>query len=178
MAQRLDKKIVLVTRRTRLEELISRFNTVEQARFYVEHLGADFGDYEDENKTYVESMSLVTESLREWGIVQRIDRTFLPTYLFGPEDVVVVLGQDGLVANTLKYLDGHPVVGVNPDVKRWEGVLLPFVGKDIRKVMQEVIHRKRAIKHITMARVDLNNGQTLHGVNDLFIGPRTHTSAR
>jgi hypothetical protein len=29
-----------------------------------------------------------------------------------------------------------------------------------------------------MAKATLNNGQTLYGVNDLFIGPKTHCSAR
>ena len=36
-----ERKIVLVTRRTRLEELVARYNTVEQARFQAEHLGLD-----------------------------------------------------------------------------------------------------------------------------------------
>ena len=42
---RTENKIVLVIRRTRLADLVARFNTVQQARFYVEHLGADFSDY-------------------------------------------------------------------------------------------------------------------------------------
>ena len=37
-----ENKIVLVTRPTRLAELVVRFNTVSQARFYVEHQGASF----------------------------------------------------------------------------------------------------------------------------------------
>ena len=44
-----ENKIVLLTRRTRLDELVTRFNTVEQARFYVEHLGADFSYYQREH---------------------------------------------------------------------------------------------------------------------------------
>ena len=47
-----ERKVVLVTRRTRLEELVARFNTMTQARFYVEHLGADFSDYEREHEVY------------------------------------------------------------------------------------------------------------------------------
>ena len=38
--------------RTRLEELIAKYHTLAQARFYVEHLGADFADYEREHETY------------------------------------------------------------------------------------------------------------------------------
>ena len=50
-----------------------------------------------------------------------------PNFLFGPADIVVALGQDGVVANTMKYLDGHPLIGVNPDAGRYDGILLPFV---------------------------------------------------
>ena len=45
MPSRDDRKIVLIVRETRLDELKARFNTVQQAQFYVEHLGADFSDY-------------------------------------------------------------------------------------------------------------------------------------
>jgi hypothetical protein len=83
-----------------------------------------------------------------------------------------------LVANTLKYLDGQPVVGVNPDPERWEGRLLPFRPGDLAKVMPVVMLRKCQTRSVTMARAALNNGQVLYAVNDLFIGPRTHTSAR
>ena len=46
------EKLVIVTRRTRLEELIARFNTPGQARFYIEHSGGYFGDYEREHDAY------------------------------------------------------------------------------------------------------------------------------
>jgi len=118
------------------------------------------------------------EALGQVARVQIVDRSFLPNFVFAPEDTVVTLGQDGLVANTLKYLDGQPVVGVNPDPERWDGRLLPFRVRDLAKLMPEVVSRKRSTRSVTMAKASLNNGQTLYGVNDLFIGPKTHTSAR
>ena len=121
-----DHKIVLIVRPTRLDDLVARFNTVQQAQFYVEHLGADFADYLAEHRRYREASATAETVLRGLGRVQRLDRRFLPNFVFGAEDSVVVLGQDGLVANTLKYLDGQRVVGVNPDPGRWDGVLLPF----------------------------------------------------
>jgi NAD kinase len=173
-----DNKIVLVTRPTRLAELVIRFNTVSQARFYVEHQGADFSDYLREDETYHRALSDTEEALGQMGRVQTVDRSFLPNFVFAPEDTVVTLGQDGLVANTLKYLDGQPVVGVNPDPERWDGRLLPFRVRDLTKLMPEVILRKRNTRSVTMAKAALNNGQTLYAINDLFIGPKTHTSAR
>src|SRR5579885_2127656 len=174
----LQQKIVLVTRRSRLDDLIARFNTLDQARFYVEHLGADFGDYEREHGIYRAALAEAETALQRFGRVQRLDRAFLPNFLFPPACTVVVVGQDGLVANTLKYLDGQPVIGVNPDPARWDGVLLPFRVADLKTVLPDVIAERRATRTVTMARAALSDGQVLHAVNDLFIGARSHVSAR
>jgi NAD kinase len=175
----LNQRIVLVTRKTRLEDLIVRFNTVEQVRFYVEHLGADFSDYETEYRVYQHAVQTAEATLSRFGRVHRLDRGFLANYLFAPDALVVVLGQDGLVANTLKYLkDGQSVVGVNPDPARWDGVLLPFEVKDLGTLAPEAIAGRRSLKRVTMARAVLSDGQEMYAVNDLFIGPRTHVSAR
>ena len=174
----LTQRIVLVVRKTRLEDLVARFNTVEQARFYVQHLGADFGDYELEHRTYQQTVLAAETTLRRFGRLHKLDRGFLPNFLFAPDALVVVLGQDGLVANTLKYLSGQSVIGVNPDPGRWDGVLLPFVVDDLASVTPAAQSGKRALRKVTMARVRLSDGQELHAVNDLFIGPRSHVSAR
>jgi hypothetical protein len=173
-----ESKIVLVVRPTRLDDLVVRHNTIQQAQFYVEHLGADFSDYLAEHRRYHEAVRATEALLRDLGRVQRLQRRFLANFIFGPDDTVVVLGQDGLVANTLKYIDGQHVVGVNPDPARWDGALLPFTIDDLPHVMPEELRRQRAVKTVTMAKAALNNGQTLHAVNDLFIGQRSHVSAR
>jgi NAD kinase len=178
MSMALQHRIILVTRRTRLEDLVARLNTVEQARFYVEHMGADFSDYETEQVTYRRAVEQAEATLSRFGRVQRLERSLVPNFLFPPDCLVVVIGQDGLVANTLKYLNGQPVIGVNPDRARWDGVLLPFAVADLRLVVPEAQARKRTTRSITMACVRLNDGQELHAVNDLFIGPRSHVSAR
>jgi len=169
---------VLIVRPTRLDELVTRFNTVQQAQFYVEHLGADFSDYLIEHKHYRAAVERAENVLREFGRVQRLERRYVPNFVFGAEDDVVVLGQDGLVANTLKYLDGQRVVAINPDPARWDGVLLPFTISDLRRIMAEETKRQRPVKLVTMAKATLNTGQTLHAVNDFFIGQRSHVSAR
>lgn len=174
----LQRRIVLVTRRTRLEDLVARLNTIEQARFYVEHMGADFSDYEAEQAMYSEAVRSAEACLGRFGRVQRLERGLVPNFLFPPDCLVVVVGQDGLVANTLKYLQGQPVIGVNPDARRWDGVLLPFQVGDLPKVVPEAQAGKRPTRAITMARVRLSDGQELHAVNDFFIGPRSHVSAR
>lgn len=173
-----DNKIILVTRKTRLNDLITRYNTVEQAKFYIEHLGADFSDYIIENENYQRSAREVQSALETLGRVQVVDREYLPNFIFGDNDLVVALGQDGLVANTLKYLENQLLIGVNPDPDRWDGVLLPFKVEDVRLVVQDVFRKKRQIKEITMAKALLNDNQVMYAVNDLFIGHKTHISAR
>ncbi len=178
MNQPVDHKIILVIRPTRLAELVARFNTVSQARFYVEHQGADFSDYQREDEAYHQALAATQAVLAQFGRVQLVNRSFLPNFIFGPQDLIVTLGQDGLVANTLKYLSGQPVVGVNPDPGRWDGRLLPFQVRDLAKLMPEALLHKRPTRSVSMAKAALNNGQTMYAVNDLFVGPKSHGSAR
>ena len=173
-----DRKVVLVTRRSRLDELLVRHQTLSQARYVVERLGGDFADYQAEHEAYVEARRTVVEVLAGHGRYQVVDRMLVPNFVFAPDDLVMALGQDGLVANTLKYLDGQPLVGINPDPARFDGLLLPFQPMDLSRIFQDVLRDRRGTKSITMAEATLSDGQRLRAVNDLFIGPRTHTSAR
>src|SRR5690242_2976929 len=113
------EKIVLVTRKTRLAELVERFNTKAQAKFYIEHAGQDFSEYEREDEAYRKSVELVQRSLEVGLKLQVIERGLVPTFTFLPADLVVTLGQDGLVANTAKYVGSQPIVAVNPDSERF-----------------------------------------------------------
>ena len=142
-------KVVLIKRRTRYEELKRRYNTVEQARFYIEHLGADFSDYETEDKNYNAALESVRNLVRPMARLQEIDREYLPNMIFGKDDIVIAVGQDGLVANAMKYLDGQPLIGVNPDPARWDGVLLPFETGDIKGILPKVIDGSFDAKSVT-----------------------------
>jgi NAD kinase len=174
------EKVVVVTRKTRLEELIERFNSREQARFYIEHMGANFADYEREHETYQRALHGLRQLLAGLrGLkTQFIERSFLPNFLFTEKDIVVTIGQDGLVVNTAKYLREQPVVGVNPDPARFDGVLLPFRVQHVPQAIADLLAGRGHIRAITMAEAALNDGQTILAFNDLFIGVQTHTSAR
>jgi NAD kinase len=172
------RRIILVSRKTRLQELTERFNTWPQAKFYLEHNHVDAVDYLREHDVYMRQLAEAERILKGQGRFQALERSYLPDYRFSPDDMVVVVGQDGLVANTLKYLQGQPVIAVNPDPQRWEGRLLPFVLAELAEVVQRTRDGRSHGKSITLAEARTNDGQRLLGVNDLFIGPKTHTSAR
>ena len=175
-----DRKVVLVTRKTRLEDLIAKYLTAAQARFYVEHLGADFSDYQREHEVYREQQHKTVQSLEQWGRYQIIERSFLPNFIFGPSDIVVALGQPGRQYDEISRrpsADRPQPRRPTPDARRHDGILLPFSPDHLPPLLQEVAADKRAFKAITMAKASLANGQVLYAVNDLFIGPRSHTSA-
>jgi len=170
-------KVVLVSRQTRYKELLMKYRTASNARFYLENLGADFDDFAAEDASYEACLQTIIRDLHLWGRYQLIDRQHLPNYVFAEDDIIVVLGQDGTVANTLKYLTNQPVIGVNPDVNRWDGLLLPFTPKDVAALLPEVSNGGRQLSEVTMAEVTLSDGQSMMAVNDFFIGARSHTSA-
>lgn len=173
-----DRKIVIVKKKTRLENLISRYNTLEQAKFVIEHMGGDFSDYELEDRIYRQNIEKIVSKLEKISYIHILDRDYISTYIFGKKDIVIAVGQDGLVANTLKYLQGQPLIGINCDASRFDGVLLPFEPNDVESVVNDLLRDSRKFKEITFAKVTLNDGQSLLGVNDIFIGQRTHVSSQ
>jgi len=171
-------KVVVVTRKTRLAELVERFNTRAQAKFYIEHAGGDFGEYEGEDAAYRRALEIVRRAVEVGLKIQVLDRELVPSYAFLPGDVVVTLGQDGLVANTAKYAAGQPIVGVNPDPVRFDGVLLPFSPEDAGGALARTLEGRQRTRAVTLAEARLADGQRLLAFNDLFVGARSHVSAR
>lgn len=171
-------KVVIVTRKTRLKELIEKYNTIDQAKFHIEHMGADFSDYIVEDTNYENSVRTVRFMAERFARTAVIDKDFLPNMIFGRDDIIISVGQDGLVCNTMKYLEGQLLIGVNPDVKRWDGILLPFEPEEMERIIPSVIEKKCQTKAVTFAVANTNDGQQMLAVNDLFIGPKSHISAR
>jgi NAD kinase len=182
---RLAEKVVVVTKKTALEELVERLNSRRQAQFYIEHMGGRFDEYEAAHDAYHAAADLLRESLPEGVRSQWIDRSFLPTFMFDGSDTVVTLGPDGLVVNAAKYLDSQLLLAINPDPARVDGVLVPFSVDQAGQLLTQVLNgdvgkspSSLGIKRISMAQASLNDGQSIVGVNDLFIGQQTHVSAR
>ena len=171
------KKLIIVVRKTRLQELVERFNTRSQAKFYIEHAGGDFKDYEREDDVYRSSLEALHRSLNFEMPQQVVDRLLVPTFQFQQEDLIVTLGQDGLVANTAKYVGAQPIVAVNPQPERFDGILLPFLPDQARTAVAKVIEGKARIREVTLAEIRLQDGQRLLAFNDLFVGARSHVSA-
>lgn len=172
------EKVILVTRKTRLEGLIERYNTEVQARFLFEQGGGEFDLYQEEHDIYHRSLDQLQDSLADIINLHTIDREFLPNYIFTDSDLVVTIGIDGQVVNTAKYLSGQAIIAVNPDPANIDGVLLPFTVSEAPWAVKNFIDGKMGIKKISMAQVRFDDGQSLLAFNDFFIGAENHVSAR
>ncbi|MBL8794910.1 MAG: hypothetical protein JNM56_13460 [Planctomycetia bacterium] len=195
-----SERITVVTRPTRLAGLLQRWGTKGQAKFRfkankmavqaragnLEQAAklqkqtddVDFDLLEDEDQVYRDAVGRLMRDLDLGVPVQVIDRAFMPNYDFSMSTAVVVLGQDGLVANAAKYVGDAPLVGVNPDPARFDGVLLPFRLTNARGAVHAVLSGKGRIRPVTLAEVKLQDGQQMLAFNDFFVGVRSHVSAR
>lgn len=169
---------IIVKNKTRLEALIERFNTRAQAKFYIERLGGNFLDYEMEDEAFHNSLNSLQSQLSKVIKHKVVDRAYLPSYIFSEKNMIVVIGQDGLVANTAKYSQERPIVAVNPDKQRYDGILLPFDTTNFIAGVESVLSNKYRSRKMNFAEACLNDGQRLLAFNELFIGASSHVSAR
>jgi len=139
---------------------------------------SSYDDYQNQHDTFFRSLEIVQKKISKLAKVKIIDRSFLSTYVFSENDIIIVIGQDGLVANTAKYVNNIPILGINPDPNRYDGILLPFNTNNFEDTFFEVLENRYQYKLVTMAEAKLNDGQKLLAFNDLFIGPTSHASAR
>ncbi len=82
------------------------------------------------------------------------------------------------MVNTAKYLAAQPILGINPDPQRVDGILIPFAVEEAGEWVARAVAGRTALRRVTMAQAALNDGQVLYAFNDLFVGPRSHVSAR
>lgn len=170
----LAPRVVLVHRATELTELVARHGTLGQAEFFLRSRGRDVEEVAAHDAAQRDAVTRALAQVPlDWrrGSVERAD---LPRFLFAPEDVVLVVGQDGLVANVAKYLDGQPVVGVDPEPGRNAGVLVRHRAQDVG----ELLAARATAQARTMVQARTDDGQVLTALNELYLGQPTHQTAR
>jgi NAD kinase len=171
-------RAVFVTRESDYELLLARHATREQARFFLETRGQKIDLLEDRHRQLQDTLKsarlLVPGDWRQ-ALVRRAD---LDRFLFGPEDVIVPVGQDGLVANVAKYLSGQPVLGVNPSPDLYDGVLAKVPIARLADLLPASAASAAPIERRTMVEATLDTGERLLALNEIFVGHRSHQSAR
>jgi NAD kinase len=172
------RRAVFVTRETDLESLLERHGTRDQARFYLETRGQRINEVESRHGRFAAALhDARAEVPGDWRqvLVRRAD---FDRFLFAPEDVIVAVGQDGLVANVAKYLSGQPIIGVNPDPGQFDGILVRWPAGRLGEALRATAGAGAAIERRTMVEARLDGGERLLALNEIFVGHRSHQSAR
>lgn len=171
-------RLVLASRPSTFERVLARHGTPGQARFYLGQRGQSLDELQRLHDAQVAALAAVDQAApRDWRRA-RIRREDFDRFLFQPDDVVVVVGQDGLVANIAKYLGGQPVLGVNPSPDRYDGVLVPLSVDAVADLLPAAARGSARCEQRTMLAATLDDGQRLLALNDLFVGQVSHQSAR
>jgi len=186
----LRRRAVVVHRRTELDELLDRHGTRGQAEFFLRTRGRTLADVQRRHDTLAAARDAVVAALPAGWARADVERADLSRFLVAPEDVVVVVGQDGLVANVAKYLHGQPVVGVDPEPGANAGVLVRHSvaaaarllgGLDTAPPTGTAAPDRVAllpVDALTTVRAELDDGQRLTALNEVFVGHPSHQSAR
>jgi len=172
----LTPRAVVIHRRTEFEELVAGHGTRQQAAFFLRTRGRTLEEVEARHAAQLEASTLVAGAIPlEWRR-GRVERADLGRFIFGAEDVVVAVGQDGLVANVAKYLDSQPVIGVNPEPARNAGVLVTHSPAGVGDVLGTLATAH--VQSLTMVRAVTDDGQTMLALNEIYLGHASHQSAR
>jgi hypothetical protein len=146
------------------------------ARFFLEARDQEIEPVELRHQEQLEAERLVAAAIPLRWRRALIQRAQLDRFLFAAEDIVVAVGQDGLVANVAKYLADQPVVGINPG--RWDGVLVRHAPKHTADLLQLAERRRAKVESRTLVEAKTSDGQRLRALNEIFIGHERHQSAR
>lgn len=171
-------RIVLVTRRSVYSELLARHATQGQVAAFLKQRGQKLDPLIEQHEALESALSLIGGSLSgEWRRAS-VERSQLDRFLFEENDLVLAIGQDGLVANLAKYLQGQPVIGINPLPQLYDGILVRHPSKAALAQIELTLQEKSTIEERTMVEARLDDGQSLLALNEIFVGHRSHQSAR
>ncbi|MFI5866453.1 hypothetical protein [Streptomyces sp. NPDC051546] len=174
----LAPRAVLVHRRTEYEELLARHGTHGQAAFFLSSRGRSIDEVVRRHERTRQALREVAAAVPLTWRSSRVERADLDRFLFAPEDVVVVVGQDGLVANTAKYLRGQPVVGIDTDPGRNPGVLVRHRCADTAALLRAAIAAGGRAEELTMVEAVADDTQRLLALNEIYLGSHGHQTAR
>jgi hypothetical protein len=174
----LAPRVLLVHRQTELDELLARHGTRGQAAFYLASRGQRIEDVQSRHQLVSDAIATATSAIpADWrrGVIERAD---LPRFLFAPDDIVLAVGQDGLVANIAKYVSDQVVIGIDPEPGRNPGVLVRHRPDATGALLAAAARGTGAIEALSMTTAVTDDGQQLTALNEIYLGQPTHQTAR
>ncbi|MFJ9634402.1 hypothetical protein ACIRU8_42595 [Streptomyces sp. NPDC101175] len=174
----LAPRVVLVHRTTEYEELVARHGTHGQAAYFLRSRGRDIEEVAERHRRARRALADISSAVPLTWRQTQVERADLDRFLFAPEDVVVVVGQDGLVANIAKYLAGQPVLGFDTDPGRNPGVLVRHRPADAGVLLASALAAGTGADELTMVEAVADDTQRLVALNEIYLGAVGHQTAR
>lgn len=171
-------RIVIVTKPTRLEELVLEHLTLGAAQFILESRKQSIEPYQREDAAYKTALSELQRQMPNDIPLANVSREDLPNFLFRDKDLIVVCGPDGLFANLAKYVGNQQVLTVNPDPQTIDGVLMLFAPKEVGGIITAIQEGTERSEKLPFLKATIDDDKVIWGVNDIFIGRKDHVSAR
>lgn len=172
------ERIVIVTKPSRLEELVLQHMTHGAARFVLESQGRSFEPYVREDDAYKAALAEIHRQIRSDVPVASLKREDVPHFLFRDQDLIIVCGPDGLFVNLAQYVGNQPIITVNPDPRTIAGVLMLFPPSAVGDMIARVRSDTHRCERLPFVKASLEGDKTLWGINDIFIGRKDQVSAR
>ncbi|MEV7663436.1 hypothetical protein [Paenarthrobacter sp. NPDC089316] len=171
-------RIVIVHRRTELQELLDRHATRGQAEFFLRTRGRSIQDVQDRHDRLIQALATIRAAVPSDWRQAEVERADLSRFLLTDDDIIAVVGQDGLVANVAKYLRGQPVIGIDPEPGANPGVLVRHTPADAAALLAAGDAGRLHCQDLTTVTATLDDGQQLSALNEVFVGHASHQSAR
>ena len=166
-------RLVVVHRRTWLAELLEVHSTLGAVEFFLSGRGLGIEALRAADEAQRRTLDAVSNAVPAQWRHAEVERGQLSRFLFEPDDLVVVVGQDGLIPNVSKYLRDQPVLGIGPGSP---GVLCRHSPEDLRDLLAGRASPETEVR--TMVEAIVDDGQRLRALNEIFAGDRGHQSAR
>jgi len=178
-----EPRVVVVRRTTEYESLLVEHGTVQMARFRLELMGQSMDKVE---RMHAVTLKVAAHALRDvphtWRKTSCL-RSDLDRFVFQPGDIIVAVGQDGLVPNVAKYLDGQTVAGINPDTS-YKAKMMVWREREIPLLYGYLKNNTAKLQRRSMVEVEIKDDETqeegrkIIALNELFCGHHSHQSAK
>ena len=172
-------RCVLVERQTEFRDLLARHGTREQARFFLAQRGLALADVEERHLHHEELRARVLGAIPPAWRTATVLRPDLDRFLFAADDIVLVLGP-GRAGGQRRQVPRRPAgdraqPGAGPLPRR---ARQPAARGGRRPVRRPDGGRGARSRSGRWCRPASTTARTLLALNEIFVGHRSHQSAR
>ncbi len=171
-------RVVLVTKRSPLEELVLKHLTFNKAEFALKAAGQSIATYVEEDSRYQAAVTAIRAQVpNDLPVsVMRRDELANANFQFRDTDLIVVCGPDGLFVNVARYVRDQVVLTVNPGVFG-AGALMLFPPSKVGGVIASIQNGTHHVERLPLLKAVIDDERVMWAASDIFVGRTYKVSA-